>query len=153
MRRYGMAVVLVAPLSVLAGCVLGTPSPAAPPTATPTTPPTPTKRPTYTGGLSSCNHFRNVIADAGAGVLTNYELRAKLQEVYGSAKTAEPEIAEGARRSLAELTTFLSTPIDYTGLRDDVQRRAKEQGAMAGFYEGVTAMVDACIQHGYLQRN
>lgn len=53
----------------------------------------------------ACTHFRNVAADAGAGILTGSELRTKLQEVYNDAQVSlEPGVADGAREMLAAVT-------------------------------------------------
>lgn len=58
----------------------------------------------------ACTHFRNVAADAGAGILAYDELREKLQEVYDDARySEEPGIAEGAERMLADATAVSGT--------------------------------------------
>jgi hypothetical protein len=68
----------------------------------------------------ACEHFRNVAGDIGDGVLTDAEIRTKLQEVDGSASVAdEPAVAAASRAMLAAATT--GTPgefIDAAGQMD-----------------------------------
>lgn len=53
----------------------------------------------------ACTHFRDVASDAADGLLTNAELRGKLQEVYNDAKYSDsPGIAEGAERMVRDVT-------------------------------------------------
>ena len=53
----------------------------------------------------ACGHFRNVAGDIAAGVLTDAEVREKLQEVDRSASVSEEAgIASGARAMLAAVT-------------------------------------------------
>jgi len=53
----------------------------------------------------SCTHFRNVMSDVSAGILTTTELRGKLQEVNDTASVSlDPGIAENAQAMLAAST-------------------------------------------------
>lgn len=53
----------------------------------------------------ACRHFRNVAADASAGILNDAELRGKLAEVHDDGKYAEAAgIARASRDMLASIT-------------------------------------------------
>jgi hypothetical protein len=53
----------------------------------------------------ACQHFRDVADDAANGILSGFELRGKLQEVYGDARYSDsPGIASGAQRMLRDAT-------------------------------------------------
>lgn len=54
----------------------------------------------------ACTHFRNIVDDASAGILTDAEIRDKLKEVYDKAYVSSTRgIADGARELLAGITT------------------------------------------------
>ena len=58
------------------------------------------------GAQLSCEHFRNVVRDAAAGILTPAEERTKIQEVYDSARaSSDAGIADNAQAMLASITT------------------------------------------------
>ena len=74
----------------------------------------------------ACRHFRNVAADASAGILTDAELRTKLQEVYDDARLSEDRaIVEWGERMLAAVT----------------------RGDMDAFSTSVSAFGEACEPH------
>lgn len=53
----------------------------------------------------ACMHFRNVAGDASSGLLTDDELRSKLQEVHDDARLADsPEIRQQSEAMLAAVT-------------------------------------------------
>lgn len=53
----------------------------------------------------ACVHWSNIRGDIDAGILTDGEIRAKLQEVHGRAKSsAVPGVASSAQRLLAAVT-------------------------------------------------
>lgn len=53
----------------------------------------------------ACMHFRNVAGDAASGLLTDDELRSKLQEVHDDARLADTaEIREQSEAMLAAVT-------------------------------------------------
>jgi len=53
----------------------------------------------------ACRHYRNVMSDLNAGLLTDAELRSKVQEVYDDANVAdEQSIRTAARELLASAT-------------------------------------------------
>lgn len=54
---------------------------------------------------SACRHWRNVLDDTRAGVLTDPELREKVKEVHADARHADaPEIASASEELLAAAT-------------------------------------------------
>lgn len=58
------------------------------------------------GAQLACEHFRNVVKDASAGILTPAEERTKIQEVYDSAKvSSNVGIADNAQAMLAAITS------------------------------------------------
>jgi hypothetical protein len=61
---------------------------------------------------SACAHFRDVMADVRDGLLTNGELRSKVQEVYGQARASHTTgIASDANALLAAATAGGSSGI------------------------------------------
>lgn len=56
------------------------------------------------GSRPPCEHFRNVIADAQAGVLTDAELRDKIVDIEDSAAVATAEVQRAATELLAAVT-------------------------------------------------
>jgi hypothetical protein len=53
----------------------------------------------------ACRHWRNVAGDAASGILSDDELRAKVQEVHSSARVSEEHgIASHAQGLLAAVT-------------------------------------------------
>lgn len=53
----------------------------------------------------ACMHFRNVAGDASSGLLTDAEVRSKLQEVHDDARLADtPEIRRKSEEMLAAFT-------------------------------------------------
>lgn len=59
-----------------------------------------------------CGHFRNIMGDVDAGILTDAELRTKFKEVYDTAYVSEnPGIAEDARAMLAAITAGDGDPL------------------------------------------
>lgn len=53
----------------------------------------------------ACTHWRNVESDIRAGILTDAEIRTKIQEVYNDAQYSDtPGIAQGAQNLLADVT-------------------------------------------------
>jgi hypothetical protein len=87
---------------------------------------TPTKRPTPAPATAdasakvACRHWRNVVGDISKGILSDEEIRTKVQEVYDSAWVSEePGIAEGAEAVLRAVTmddgeAFLAAMGDFT---------------------------------------
>ena len=58
------------------------------------------------GAQLACEHFRNVVKDAGAGILTLAEERTKIQEFYDSAKvSSNAGISDNAQAMLATITS------------------------------------------------
>lgn len=68
----------------------------------------------------ACDHFRNIAGDASAGILTDSELREKLQEVYEGSVIAPDDVRSAARELLAALTT---------GTSDEFATAVTEMGA------------------------
>lgn len=83
--------------------------------------------PQYAGGKSACTHFRNVVSDGAAGLLTDAELREKLKEVNSSASSAELSIRRAGTNMLSAVT----------------------RGDTDGYVAAGTQMLAACIEHGY----
>lgn len=53
----------------------------------------------------ACTHYRNVMADVDAGILTDVELRSKLKEVHDDAKWSEADgVADSATALLRAFT-------------------------------------------------
>ena len=52
----------------------------------------------------ACDHFYNVSNDAANGLLTNKEIRSKLQEVHSNASIATPAVRAAAKEMLAAAT-------------------------------------------------
>jgi ABC-type Fe3+-hydroxamate transport system substrate-binding protein len=108
-RMTSMVLLGLAATLTLAGCSSDTP------TATSSTE-------ADAGAGLACTHFRNVMGDAAKGLLTDAELRTKIQEVYDSAHvSASPGVASGAQSMLAAVTagdptafTAASTAFDTT---------------------------------------
>lgn len=66
----------------------------------------------------ACTHFRNVARDYSDGLLTEDELRGKLQEVWNDARVSEhAAIVENSRRMLADIT---QGGIDHPDLPDAI---------------------------------
>lgn len=59
--------------------------------------------PSSKSGLA-CDHFRNIVSDVRAGVLTDAELRSKLKEVNSNASIASPSVQVAAQNMLAAVT-------------------------------------------------
>jgi hypothetical protein len=60
----------------------------------------------------ACSHFRDIASDMSKGILTDAEIRSKMQEVYDSASVAQAAgIPDGAQSLLAAATAG-----DPTGL-------------------------------------
>jgi hypothetical protein len=82
----------------------------APTTAQPTTTeapePTTTEAPKASASANlACRHWRNVIEDGAAGILTPAEAREKIKEVWDDAQVADEEpIRTAARNLLASVT-------------------------------------------------
>lgn len=75
------------------------------------TAPSTTRAPTTTaaprGNASdtlACRHFRNIMGDIGAGILTTAEVRTKFQEVHQDARLGTPAVAAAAQAALAAAT-------------------------------------------------
>jgi hypothetical protein len=65
---------------------------------------------------ASCSHFRDIASDISKGILSDTEIRSKMQEVYDSASISlDPGIPDGAQALLAAATagdpTALTTAI------------------------------------------
>lgn len=91
-----------------------TPTPVAPkPTPTPVAPkpaPAPAKPKADASAELGCTHFRNIMGDVSAGILTDAELRTKIKEVYDTAYVSENAgVPDGARAMLAAITAEDST--------------------------------------------
>lgn len=69
------------------------------------------ERPQRSQSSLACDHFRNVLRDAGDGVLTEPELRTKLKEVEGNANIASPAVQNAARQLLAAATSGTSQQV------------------------------------------
>lgn len=55
---------------------------------------------------AACEHFRNIMSDVAAGILTDAELREKFREVHRSASVSdEPGLAQAGTKLLASMTT------------------------------------------------
>jgi len=67
--------------------------------------------------MLACSHFRNIASDYSAGLLTESELRTKLQEVYENSVIAGSAVRSAAKDMLAG-----STAGDDTALADAVDR-------------------------------
>lgn len=52
----------------------------------------------------ACDHFRNIMVDVQNGVLTDAEIRGKLQEVEDNASIATDEVQQAAIGMLAAIT-------------------------------------------------
>jgi len=92
MRTTILATVAIAATFALTGCSSSTPATTSPTIAD-------------DGASLACSHFRNVMGDASKGLLTDAELRTKIQEVYDSAHvSANPGIASDAQAMLAAAT-------------------------------------------------
>jgi hypothetical protein len=76
-----------------------------PTTAAPTTETPETQPEADAATQASCRHFRNVMGDAGQGVLSDEELRDKLKEVNDSASVSErADIRAGGVAMLRAIT-------------------------------------------------
>jgi hypothetical protein len=69
-----------------------------------------------TSTQASCSHFRDIASDMSKGILTDTEIRSKMQEVYDTASISlDPGIPDGAQALLAAATagdpTALATAI------------------------------------------
>lgn len=54
---------------------------------------------------ASCEHFRNIVGDISKGILSDTEIRGKMQEVYDTASISlDPGIPDGAQALLAAAT-------------------------------------------------
>jgi hypothetical protein len=71
-------------------------------TATSAAPPRPTVDP-YASDSNACRHWRNIMGDVKAGILTDSELRAKVSEVRESATSAP--VRSAATQLLAGVTS------------------------------------------------
>ena len=124
MRSIVVAVIVAAALTT-GGCSLPAPTARAAVTATPTathsappvtpkptpTPvapkpaPAPAKPKADASAELGCGHFRNIMGDVSAGILTDAELRTKIKEVYDTAYVSENAgIPDAARAMLAAIT-------------------------------------------------
>ena len=54
--------------------------------------------------LRACEHFRNVLVDINAGILSTVEIRGKFQEIYSDTKGGIPSAEAAAQRALAAIT-------------------------------------------------
>jgi hypothetical protein len=55
---------------------------------------------------AACEHFRNIMSDVAAGILTDAELREKFRDVRRSASVSEePGLAQAGTKLLASMTT------------------------------------------------
>lgn len=71
------------------------------------------------GATLACSQFSGVARDAADGLLTDDELRSKIQDVESDASVSdEPGVAESARRMLAAVTPPID-PAAYSGAVDD----------------------------------
>lgn len=107
-----------------------TPTPTPEPTFTPTMEATEAEEPDRSDTLSraACEHWRNVLGDIQDGVLTDEEIRAKVQEVNADAQYSDaPGIADASRDLLAAATSDPS-----------------------GFSDAAIAFSDACVDTGSL---
>lgn len=52
----------------------------------------------------ACDHYRDVIVDASKGILTDEELREKLQEVYDDASIGTSRVRRAAQAMLRTVT-------------------------------------------------
>lgn len=65
----------------------------------------------------ACQHFRNVAADADAGVLSDDELREKVLEVHETGQVSnEPGISDGTESLLRAVTQDLDVTVPVTNL-------------------------------------
>lgn len=87
------------------------------PTATPR--PTPTPGPIRDGSaIAACTHFFNIVEDAAAGILTDYEIRTKFKEVNDDAKISRNKVVgTHAQQLLRAVTQFGSFDADDELLR------------------------------------
>jgi hypothetical protein len=77
-----------------------------PTTVRSTQPPEPTQHEPDASARAACEHFRNVMGDVAAGILTDAELRGKFREVHRSASVSdEPGLAQAGTKLLAAMTT------------------------------------------------
>jgi hypothetical protein len=67
----------------------------------------------------ACTHFRNVMADVDAGILTDVELRKKLQEVNDDARLSDVERVRVASVALLRAMT-IGDPSGLPGARRDM---------------------------------
>lgn len=74
----------------------------------------------------ACDHFRNVMSDAKQGILTDSELRDKLQQVNGDADIGTSDVQSAATAMLAAIT----------------------QGDSLGLSDAEGQMYSACIASG-----
>ena len=62
------------------------------------------REPSYVGGLSGCAEFRRTVGAASQGILTNAEIRTRIQKVQDRTDSAEPAIRTASTRLLAAIT-------------------------------------------------
>jgi hypothetical protein len=102
MRRLAVVLVVAA---LLAGCEVTETRGAGPPNR-PRTTNAPERAEPDASAKVSCEHFRNVMGDVGAGILNDAELREKVKEIERSASVSEqPGLPEAGRAMLREITT------------------------------------------------
>ena len=83
--------------------------------------------PVYTGGISACAEFRRITARAAQGILTDAEIKERLNKVRTRGSTAEPAIRDASTRLLATITS----------------------GDGPGFSAASEDMIKACTEAGY----
>jgi len=105
-RTTILATLAVAATLALAGCSSDTPAATSPTIAD-------------ASAELGCAHFRNVMGDISKGILTDAEIRTKIQQVYDTARVSEnPGIAPDAQAMLAAATAndgtaFASAAADF----------------------------------------
>jgi hypothetical protein len=101
--------------------------PAASGSAGTTSAPADTEREPDASARAACQHFRNVMDDVAAGILTDAELREKAREVRNMASgSEEPGLAQAGTRLLAGMTT--GTTEDLLKAAGDFDRECDQAG-------------------------
>lgn len=91
-RTTTLAAVTIAAALALAGCSSDTPTATASTVAD-------------DAANLACTHFRNIMSDISKGLLTDAEIRTKIQQVYDTAQVStKPGIAPDAQAMLAAAT-------------------------------------------------
>lgn len=92
-----------------------------------TSAPADTDREPDASARAACQHFRNVMDDVAAGILTDAELREKAREVRNMASgSEEPGLAQAGTRLLAGMTT--GTTEDLLEAAGDFDRECDQAG-------------------------